>query len=279
MTYLYRWVLIVLVAGMPLAANAEQQGFTVRDTEVFAGPSDEFPPVGVLGANSGVNIVGCLRDWSWCDVIFSRYRGWVYAADLAVPYRNDRVVVIERGPQIGPALGLVVLGFSLNTYWDRHYRSQPWYREREQWARRVRIEGDHGGPPPRGRAAQQTQRPQPRRSESEGAPPTVQREERAKGIPERGRAPPAAGAPRPKEEHKRDEATQRAQRRAAPDAGPSHERPKRAPESGRAAPSAGGNPPEHGARAHGQQKDHGARGGDKSNGGKKGDGKKDRDRD
>jgi hypothetical protein len=107
----------------------------------------------------------------------------------------------------------------------------------------------------------------------------VQREERAKGIPERGRAPPAAGATRPKEEHKRDEATQRPQRRAAPDAGPSHERPKSVPESGRAAPNAGGKPPEHGSRAQGQQKDHGARGGDKSNGGKKGDGKKDRDRD
>lgn len=276
MTYLYRWMLIALVAGTPLAANAVQQGFTVRDTEVFAGPSDEFPPVGVLGANSGVNIVGCLRDWSWCDVIFSRYRGWVYAADLAVPYHNDRVVVIERGPQIGPALGLVVLAFSLNTYWDRHYRSEPWYREREQWARRVRVEGDHGVPPPRGRAAQQTQRSQPRRSED--APQAVPREERAKGVPESARTAPGAGGKHPKEEHKRDEVTQRPQRRAAPDAGPSHERPKGVPESGRAAPGAGGNPPEHGSRSRGQQKDHGARGGDKSQGGKKGDGKKDDDR-
>jgi uncharacterized protein YraI len=188
-------MLIALVAGTPLAANAVQQGFTVRDTEVFAGPSDEFPPVGVLGANSGVNIVGCLRDWSWCDVIFSRYRGWVYAADLAVPYHNDRVVVIERGPQIGPALGLVVLAFSLNTYWDRHYRSEPWYREREQWARRVRVEGDHGGPPPRRRSAQQTQRPQPRHSED--APSAAPREERAKAIPESGRAAPGAGSRSP----------------------------------------------------------------------------------
>ena len=276
MTYLYRWMLIVLLAAMPLAANAVQQGFTVRDTDVFAGPSDEFPPVGVLGANSGVNIVGCLRDWSWCDVIFSRYRGWVYAADLAVPYHNDRVVVIERGPQIGPALGLVVLAFSLNTYWDRHYRSEPWYREREQWARRVHVEGDRGGPPPRGRAAQQTQRPQPRRSE--GAPPAVQREERAKGVPDAGRTAPGAGGARPKEEHKRDEATQRPQRRPAPDAGPSHERPKAVPESGRAAPGAGGNPPEHGSRSRGQQKDHGERGGDNKSHGKKGAGKKDDDR-
>lgn len=232
MRRVYRWIVIAFLAGMPLAASA-QQAFTVRDTEVFAGPSGEFPPVALLPPNVGVRIVGCLADWSWCDVIFSNYRGWVYAADLAVPYQGSRVVIIERGPQ----LGLVVVTFSLHSYWDRHYRGRPWYVEREQWASRVRIEGDRGGPPPRGRSARE-----PGDRSPQAGPPT---ERPRRGVPESGRsAPGAGGTPQTEEGTTRERRTVKPpQGRPSPDAGTRSERPKGVPESGRSAPGAGGKPP------------------------------------
>jgi uncharacterized protein YraI len=320
MRYLHRFLLIAFLLAMPLAASA-QQAFTIRDTEVFAGPSSEFPPVAVLRANSGVRIAGCLADWSWCDIIVSNLRGWVYAGDLVVPYQNDRVAVVDYGPQ----LGFAIVAFSLHSYWGQHYRGRPWYGEREQWASRVRIEGDRGGPPPRGRAprARGTEPQQGERLPQAGAPP-----ERSRETPESGRSAPGAGgkppvaSPRPQtgtpptdEGVRRDRAVKPPQGRPSPGAGgtppatvprpqqegkpqtddgatsgrtvrppqgqPSPkagqpgERSKKVPEAGRSAPGAGGKPPDNGPRSGGaQKKDQGARGGDKSQGGKK-----DRDRD
>ena len=63
MRYAYRLILIAFLAGVPIAASAAQQAFTIRDTEVFAGPSGQFPPVAVIRANVGVgNMVGQLLE-------------------------------------------------------------------------------------------------------------------------------------------------------------------------------------------------------------------------
>lgn len=148
------WVSLLLVAvAIPFSAIA-QNAFTLRDTDVYAGPSSEYPPVVTLPPNVGVNIAGCLNDWSWCDVIFGDSRGWVYAADLGYPYGSNRVVILEYGPR----LGIPIVAFSLPVYWQAHYRARPWYRERDQWVTRVHVEANHGGRPPEGRAVR-TERP------------------------------------------------------------------------------------------------------------------------
>src|SRR5262249_47244939 len=143
-----------IAAAMPLAAAAEE-AFTVQPVDVFAGPSSEFPPVAQLPPNYRVELFGCLGDWSWCDVGFAGDRGWIYAADLVIPYRGSRVTIIEYGPRIH----LHIVSFSLMAYWDAHYRSRPFYRERTVWVSRVHIEPSHGGRPPSGRVAS-TQTPQ-----------------------------------------------------------------------------------------------------------------------
>lgn len=137
-----------IAAAMPLTAAAEE-AFTTNAVDVFAGPSGEYPPIGQLPPNARVELFGCLSDWSWCDVGFAGDRGWIYAGDLVVPYRGSRVAVIEYGPRIH----LHIVSFSLNTYWNAHYRSHPFYRERTQWVSRVHIQPNHGGPPPSGRVA------------------------------------------------------------------------------------------------------------------------------
>lgn len=138
-------VWLALAVWLPLAAAAEE-AFTVRDTDVFAGPSSEYPPIGQLPVNTGVEVFGCLSDWSWCDVGFGANRGWIYAGDIVVPYDSRRVAIIEYGPRIH----LPVVTFSLTAYWDEHYRGRPWYGERQQWVSRVHIDGNRGGPPPAG---------------------------------------------------------------------------------------------------------------------------------
>lgn len=140
------WIALgAIAAAIPLHAVAEQ-AVTVRDTEVYAGPSSEYPSFAHLPANASVDVAGCLSDWSWCDVTFSSDRGWVYGADIAAVYEGQPVVIIESGPR----LHLPVVAFSLVSYWDQHYRSKPFYGERQQWVSRVHIAGGHGGKAPAG---------------------------------------------------------------------------------------------------------------------------------
>ena len=157
---------VAVAVWLPLAAAAEE-AFTLRDTDVFAGPSSEYPPIGQLPVNADVQLFGCLSDWSWCDVGFGPNRGWIYAGDILVSYDNQRVAIIEYGPRIH----LPVVTFSLMAYWDEHYRGRPWYGEREQWASRVHIDANRGAPPPAGHeraasAAPAVQQPSPTRAAS-----------------------------------------------------------------------------------------------------------------
>ncbi len=150
MRHIYRGAALALfVATLPVAALAEE-AFTLRDVDVFAGPSSEFPPIAELPPGTQVQLAGCLSDWSWCDVIFANDRGWVYAGDLGYPYQGDRIVIIENGPR----LRLPTVTFSIDNYWSAHYRSRPWFGERQQWAGRVHVEANRGGPPPQGHQAQ-----------------------------------------------------------------------------------------------------------------------------
>src|SRR5439155_18222658 len=87
-----RILFALAVAAIPLSASADN-AFTLRDVEVYTGPGSEYPPVATLPPNTGVDIAGCLSDWSWCDINFADSRGWVYAADLGYPYQNNRVVI------------------------------------------------------------------------------------------------------------------------------------------------------------------------------------------
>ncbi len=50
-----------------VAAHA-QEAFTRRTVNVRAGPDTSYPTVAPLGAGASVEVMGCLDDWSWCDV-------------------------------------------------------------------------------------------------------------------------------------------------------------------------------------------------------------------
>lgn len=128
----------VLAPTAALAAPA----VTTAPTTLRAGPAFDFPVVDEIPSEARVNVHGCVRGYRWCDISWRDARGWVSSDELAYLYGGRRVTFVEYGPRIG----LPVLVFSFDSYWDRHYRSRSWYGER---ARYRTVWGDRGRDGPR----------------------------------------------------------------------------------------------------------------------------------
>lgn len=124
-------VLGTLLIGVSTAASA-QNAFTARPLNIHAGPDREYPVVTRLDAGAPLEVNGCLDDWSWCDVSFDDTRGWAYAPGLSYVYQGDRVALYS----YAPGLGIPIVTFSLDTYWDHYYRGRPWYGQRTMWMHR-----------------------------------------------------------------------------------------------------------------------------------------------
>lgn len=175
---------VCVAAGLAFAASsvrAQSEAYTSEPVDLFAGPSDAYPVVSELGPNVPVTVMGCVSDYSWCDVALPGLRGWIYAGYLSYPYQGAYVPLTG----YGAAIGLPIVAFSVGAYWGSFYRDRPWYGDRERWA--------HVPPPGRGRP------PEPRYQGGPGRPlppPGAGR------PPEPGR-PPGNEAPRPPGEMQR----------------------------------------------------------------------------
>jgi len=132
---------LICVARVLLAAGcgtvSAQMAFTTQPLPVFAGPSTSYPLVAQLPPGVHLHVLGCLSDWSWCDVMFGGNRGWAFAPNLSYTFQGAPVPLYSYAPR----LGIPVVPFVLGSYWDRFYRGRPWYSQRDMWARRA--------PPPR----------------------------------------------------------------------------------------------------------------------------------
>jgi uncharacterized protein YraI len=163
------------------AAAATQNAVTTHPVDLYAGPDDSYPMVAQLDADEPVQVMGCLNDWSWCDVAFEDNRGWLYAPDITYDYEGGYVPFYT----YAPSFGVPVVQFTIGDYWDRYYHGRPWYGQREEWEHRELP--DHRRPP----------EPPP----SAGPPPRSARVDRPshEGQPERplrlGRAEGSAEPP------------------------------------------------------------------------------------
>jgi uncharacterized protein YraI len=143
----------VIVAGFatlalsfaPSLAQAAQ-GFIVGQTDLRAGPDEQFPSVDMLPAGAQVEVFGCLSGNVWCDVGFQQDRGWVSGQDLEVMYQSNRVKVVEVQTEVVP-----VVTFQVATYWDQYYRSKPFFRDRDRFAS-LNINIENGGKAAPGKA-------------------------------------------------------------------------------------------------------------------------------
>ena len=124
--------LIGAIAGLTLMGTAAAQaapGFSTANVNMRTGPDVEYPAVDVIPEGDPVDIRGCLRDESWCDVIWAGNRGWVYSEYLAFERRGEYVSL----PDVGPAaFSVPIITFAARDYWDRHYVGRPWYRDRDR---------------------------------------------------------------------------------------------------------------------------------------------------
>ena len=117
------------LCAAPALALADDMAYTTSGVNMRAGPDREYPRVAYIPAGEPVEVVGCLEDWAWCDVIAVGERGWVAARFLERDY-DGRMVLI---PDYGPSLGFGILSFSFGSYWDSHYRHHSWYGRRSYW--------------------------------------------------------------------------------------------------------------------------------------------------
>lgn len=178
----------VLLAGSALAQA--QNAYTSRAANVRAGPDRTYPLVAQLAPGTGVDVSGCLSDWSWCDVGFDDTHGWVYAPSLSYVYQGSRVPFYA----YAPSFGLPVITFSLGSYWDQYYRGRPFFSQRAQWESRRIPHRRPSGPPPRSGPPPQHAaagfRPQPGRPgpEPRGGSAMPERGAPQRGSRESGRA-------------------------------------------------------------------------------------------
>jgi uncharacterized protein YraI len=114
--------------AMPAVAAAADAVVTA-DLNMRAGPSTNFPVVGVIPDNGQVDVHGCVRGYNWCDVTWRDERGWVSASYLEYYYQERYVPLAEYAPTIA----VPIIEFSVDTYWDSHYRHRSWYGRRAHW--------------------------------------------------------------------------------------------------------------------------------------------------
>jgi uncharacterized protein YraI len=240
-----------LLLAIPIAASA-QEGYTTRSVNVRAGPDTSYPAVAVLGGGAPVQVMGCLDDWSWCDVVFGYNRGWVYAPYLNYVYQGVRVPFYT----YAPSFGIPIISFSVGSYWDRYYRGRPWYGRRDYWERREPQHVRPPGPSPRSTPPSYRERSE---YQARGAPSGRPAYTDNRGTPPVGnnRPPREAGSPPP----------ERRGYPGAPGGGPPPSSNQPHQEMRRASPTQGGPPPAaaQGGPPRGGEKSHPAEG-DKGHG-------------
>ena len=80
-------------------------------------------------SHAPISILGCLGDYTWCDVIFQGNRGWMRSIYLQGWYRGYYYSLRDYAPR----LGYRVVSFDLGGYWDANYRGRPFYGDRDRW--------------------------------------------------------------------------------------------------------------------------------------------------
>jgi uncharacterized protein YraI len=137
--------------ALPGVTFAQQQAFTNSPVDMYAGPAGDYPIVTQLPGGVAVTVMGCVSDYSWCDVVVPDVRGWVYAANLSYPYQGNNVPILT----YGAAVGFPIVTFAIGSYWGSYYRGRPWYSQQSHWEHHPppgpgpgRPPGYGGHPPP-----------------------------------------------------------------------------------------------------------------------------------
>lgn len=105
------------------SASAATTAVVFRTGYLRAGPDLVYPAVISVNAGGPVVVYGCLLDYTWCDVSWGTYRGWIAAPYVRVAYVGGPVVLTA---DVAPRMNIAVVGFD-HEYWRVHYTAMPWY--------------------------------------------------------------------------------------------------------------------------------------------------------
>src|SRR6201996_715541 len=139
-----RFILGGALLTASLAAMADN-AVTTDSAGVYAGPDSSYPEVAQLDPDTPVQVMGCLDDWSWCDVAFEGSRGWLYSPDISFAYQGGYVPFYS----YAPSFGISVVSFSVDSYWGHYYQGRPWFAQRTEWEHRTVEHRRPSGPAPR----------------------------------------------------------------------------------------------------------------------------------
>jgi uncharacterized protein YraI len=137
-----------VLLAVPTAALAAP-GLVTTSVSMRAGPGTGFPTVDRIPGGAHVNIHGCIRGASWCDVSWSDDRGWVAAQYLEYYYRNRYVLL----PDYVDVIDVAIVPFALDTYWATYYSGRPWYHRLAYWNNYWRSNARFATQLPTGRSA------------------------------------------------------------------------------------------------------------------------------
>jgi len=98
-------ILIPAVAGalvaMSGAALADTAVSAVTDLNVRAGPSPQYPVIGVLAAGQSATLNGCIENSKWCTIAEANGQGWVYSDYVTADFGGNQVVLTRRPADAG----------------------------------------------------------------------------------------------------------------------------------------------------------------------------------
>jgi uncharacterized protein YraI len=117
------------LCGAASAASAQDIAWTATHANLRTGPDSGYPRILTVPAGEAVEVLGCIDDWSWCDIYWRGERGWISAGLLEYDYSGNRVDVYDYGAYTG----WPVVTFVLGSYWHDHYHDRYWYRDRHYW--------------------------------------------------------------------------------------------------------------------------------------------------
>ncbi len=145
---------LAAILAFPAAASAAD-GVAVRSGTMRAGPGTDYPSVDHVESGEDLEVYGCLRGYSWCDVSNGDNRGWYQGSRIAFERGGRRVYL----PDVAPEFGIGILGFGAGTYWNEHYRDRPFYDQRNRFDRNDNRPGTPNLPPPDYRPGRPNQPP------------------------------------------------------------------------------------------------------------------------
>ena len=98
---------------LPGIAQAQApNGYATGNVNMRQGPSTSYAVITTIPRAASVTIYGCLSSYSWCDVDWRGYRGWVSANYLDFFYGGQRYAIIRYGAQYA----IPVITFNFGTY-------------------------------------------------------------------------------------------------------------------------------------------------------------------